>query len=103
MSMKKQSRTPIRNKGIRIIKEKRSLQKKEDPALSDPLKEELLRFIEYHSAKRFSKNLRSMLLEFLMDDSAIESNYLKDLLYDLEGLFDLLEVIQSEFSNEINH
>lgn len=94
--MKKEFLTPAKNKRIRKIKEKISVQKNEDPTLSDPLKEELLRFIEYHSAKRFSKNLRSMLLEFLMDDSAIESNYLKDLLYDLEGLFDLLEVIQAE-------
>lgn len=66
------------------------------PVLSTALEEEFLRFAEYHPARRFSRNLRSMLLEFLMHDGTLEAFYLKDLLYDLEGLFELLEVIQAE-------
>lgn len=31
------------------------------------------------------------LMEFLMTDNGIEASYLKDLLYDLEGLFELME------------
>jgi hypothetical protein len=54
-----------------------------------------LHFMEYHPAKRFSLNLRTMLMEFLMFDGAIEANYLMDLLYDLEGLFQLLETIEA--------
>jgi len=62
--------------------------------VSDNLREEFLQFIDFHSAKRFSKNLRKMLLEFLSNDGALEAVYLKDLLYDLEGLFDLLDAIE---------
>lgn len=65
-------------------------------ALSEPLKEALVHFMEYHPAKRFSKNLRNMLLEFLMFEGATESKYLPDLLYDLDGLFQFLEVMQEE-------
>jgi hypothetical protein len=32
-----------------------------------------------------------------MYDGAIEANYLQDLLYDFEGLFDLLELAQDEW------
>ena len=66
------------------------------PVLAPSVKAGMLHFIEYHPASRFSRNLRSMLLEFLMFDGAAEASYLNDLLYDLEGLFQLLEVIQSE-------
>ena len=68
--------------------------KKNPPSLSPALKDELLRFIEYHPAKRFDRNLRKLLLEFLQYKGAIEAEYLNDLLYDLEGLFDLLDAIQ---------
>jgi len=66
------------------------------PVLSSLLQEELLRFMEYHPANRFNRNLRKMLLEFLMQDSAVEALYLRDLLYDLEGLFELLDAIEAE-------
>lgn len=58
--------------------------------------EELLRFMEYHPAARLSHNLRKMLMEFLMSDGAVESIYLKDLLYDLDALFDFLEIIDRQ-------
>src|SRR5277367_6420168 len=70
--------------------------KNNSPVNGTTLRETFLHFIEYHPAKRFSKNLRSMLLEFLMFEGAIEAIYLNDLLYDLEGLFQLLDVIESE-------
>lgn len=75
---------------------KKHSKSKEAFALSPTLQEEFLRFIEYHPASRFSKNLRSMLLEFLQFDGAIEAGYLKDLLYDLEGLFALLDIIEAD-------
>jgi hypothetical protein len=65
------------------------------PALNPTLKEELLRFMKFHSAKRLSKNLRTMLLEFLMYDGTAEAVYFKDLVNDLEGLFRFLEAIES--------
>ncbi len=70
--------------------------KKVEPIPSDLLKEEIIRFMEYHPARRFSKNLRNLLLEFLQFDGAMEAGYLNDLLYDLEGLFTLLDAIQAE-------
>jgi hypothetical protein len=36
-----------------------------------------------------------MLLEFLMYDGALEAIYLRELLYDMVGLFDLLDAIES--------
>lgn len=53
--------------------------------------EQWLHFLEYHPPARVSQNLRRMLMEFLMTDNGIEASYLKDLLYDLEGLFEVLE------------
>ena len=70
--------------------------KKKLPSLSPALTDEVLRFIEYHPAKRFDKNLRKLLIEFLQFDGAIEAGYLDDLLYDLEGLYTLLDAIQAE-------
>lgn len=70
--------------------------KKNPLSLSPALAEEVLRFIEYHPAKRFDRNLRKLLLEFLQFDGAIEGEYLNDLLYDLEGLFALLEAVQAD-------
>lgn len=70
------------------------------PALSTALTDEVLRFIDYHPAKRFDKNLRKMLIEFLQFDGAVEALYLNDLLYDLEGLFSLLDAIQEDGENK---
>ena len=49
--------------------------------------------MDFHSARRFRRNLRKMLLEFMMYEGALEAIYLKDLIYDLDGLFDLLDAI----------
>jgi hypothetical protein len=65
------------------------------PAVDGVLAEALLRFMEYHPAARVTCNLRKMTFEFLMSEAAIENIYLKDLLYDLDGLFDLLDEIQA--------
>jgi len=67
-----------------------------DPSISPELTEALVRFIEYHPAKRFDRNLRKLLLEFLQYEGATEGDYLNDLLFDLEGLFNLLDTIQAE-------
>lgn len=64
--------------------------------VSRAVEEEFKRFLEYHSAGRMNRNLRRMLLEFMMTDGACENFYFKDLLYDLEGLFDLLDAIEAD-------
>ena len=64
-------------------------------AISGPIEAEFLQFIDFHQAKRLNKNLRRMLLEFLMHDGAFEALYLKELMYDLNGLFILLDAIEA--------
>lgn len=68
-----------------------------DFTVTPRLQEAFVRFLEYHPAKRFSVNLRSWLLEFLMYDGSAEAEYLYHLVTDLSGLFDLLDVIQDEW------
>lgn len=66
----------------------------EEPfSITEDLQEEFLRFMEFHPARRFSRNLRKMLLEFMTSEGALEAVYMKDLLYDMDGLFDLLDAI----------
>lgn len=65
------------------------------PALSPIVVEELSRFIQFHSAARLSRNLRTLLLEFLLYDGSPGAVYLRDLVEDLEGLFSLLDAIES--------
>jgi hypothetical protein len=62
------------------------------------LQEEVVRFMEYHPVNRLNRNLRKMLLEYLMQESALENFYLRDLLYDLEGLFELLDSMEVEIN-----
>lgn len=47
-------------------------------------------------ARRLSRNLRSMILEFATGEDTGRPRYWKDLFVDLEGLFRLLDVIESE-------
>ena len=67
------------------------------PQLTEAMKEAFIRFLEYHPAKRFSKNLRKLLVEHLMCAGAVEADYLPHILLDLEGLFDLLDVAEEEW------
>lgn len=71
-----------------------------DLTVTPRLQEAFVRFLEYHPAKRFSVNLRSWLLEFLMYDGSAEAEYLYHLVIDLDGLFELLEVVQDEWKGE---
>jgi hypothetical protein len=64
--------------------------------VSQELLEQFERFYEYHPAARLSRNLRSLLLEFLMYDGSTEAEYLRDLVIDLDGLFTLLDAMQEE-------
>ena len=64
--------------------------------VSFALQEELRRFMEYHPPHRLNRNLRKMMIEYLMQESALEELYLKDLLYDLQGLFELCDAMEME-------
>jgi hypothetical protein len=74
-----------------------------DLTVTPRLQEAFVRFLEYHPAKRFSVNLRSWLLEFLMYDGSTEAEYLYHLVIDLDGLFELLEVVQEEWHADQVH
>lgn len=67
---------------------------------SPEVQERFAHFVEYHSPRRLSRNLRKMLLEFLMTATGIESLYLEDLLIDLDGLFTLLDTLDDEKVHE---
>ena len=59
--------------------------------LTQPLKEEFIHFLET-PAKRFSRNLRDMVILYLISDDCVE----EDLLHDIFTLFKLLDVIEQE-------
>ena len=69
--------------------------------ISHDLLEQFERFYEYHPAKRLSRNLRSLLLEFLMYDGSAEAEYLRDLVIDLDGLFSLLDAMEEEAERSV--
>ena len=69
--------------------------------VSHELLEQFERFYEYHPARRLSRNLRSLLLEFLMYDGSAEAEYLRDLVIDLDGLFSLLDAMEEEAGKPI--
>jgi hypothetical protein len=71
--------------------------------VSQKLLEQFERFYEYHPARRFSRNLRSMLLEFLMYDGSAEAEYLRDLVIDLDGLFTLLDAMEEEAEQPVGN
>lgn len=70
--------------------------------VSQELLEAFERFYEYHPARRFSRNLRSMLLEFLMYDGSAEAEYLRELMIDLDGLFSLLDAMEEEAEKPVS-
>ena len=70
-------------------------------AISQELLEHFERFFEYHPARRLSRNLRSLLLEFLMYDGSSEAEYLRDLVIDLDGLFTLLDAMEEESERSV--
>lgn len=59
--------------------------------LTKPMEEALLTFIEYHPPARVSRVLRRMLVQWLMPDSAVEERDFRDIMYDVEGVFELLD------------
>lgn len=74
---------------------RRRAAKAQQPVLSDRLQEAFIAFLEHHPLQRFTPNLRRMTLQFMMTGGA-ESIHLFDLLLDLDGLFDLLTIAETE-------
>jgi hypothetical protein len=53
----------------------------------------------HHPSERFRENLRRMTFHYLMYDGARESVYIYDLLLDLDGFFELLDVAAKEWKD----
>lgn len=68
---------------------------KQEPVINVTLQKAFTDFVLYCPARRFSRNLRSMLLNYLLQAETKEPE-VKELLVDLEILFRLLEVIEEE-------
>ena len=64
--------------------------------INKKLKNEFKRFIVHTPAQRLSRNLRTMLLEFLEWDSMEGAEYRQDLFADLQNLFQLLDAVENE-------
>jgi hypothetical protein len=89
--MKNNHRGPLQSRRSKRTKKESVANQK--TRLTTGAQSAVLRFTEYHPVPRFSRNLRTLLLEFLMFEGATEVSYLPDLLYDLQGLFELFEVL----------
>jgi hypothetical protein len=99
--MKTVKKKNIKSPSIKDGKESKA--KMAEPTLSRAVQEALIHFLEHHSAKMISKNLRRMLVEYLMQNVAGESIYLYETLKGLHGLFELLDVAEEEWHpNSLN-
>lgn len=68
-----------------------------DIKLTKKLKNQFQEFLVQHPPKRFRRNLRSMFFDYL--GSTIDSGppiYFSDLIHDLDGLFELLDVAEQQ-------
>jgi len=92
--MKKvKNKKPAKPKSFR----KRKPVLEEQPTLTKPLQAAFIVFLQQHSPKSFSKNLRRMMIEYVMDDNGRSSIYLYETLAALYCLFDLLDVAEEEW------
>lgn len=83
-------------RGHKKVRSAGSVTNEKASSFSADLEMGIQHFMEYHSAKQLSRNLRKMLLEYLMHGNSIETLYLKELLYDIDGLFELLDIMETE-------
>jgi hypothetical protein len=95
--MKKASR----KKSTSLITKAIAKEKEKKPILSKTIQEAFIQFLEHHPAKRFRKNLRRMLLLHLMYDGARDSIFIYETLMDLDGLFELLDVVEEEWRTNL--
>jgi hypothetical protein len=78
-----------------MAKEKIAIPTK-SPLLTKPLTEAFVQFLEYHPPSRINRNLRRLLVDYMMYDGSRESVYIYETLLDLDGLFALLDVAEDE-------
>lgn len=64
--------------------------------ISNEVQDALSHFIDTHPTNRVSRNLRKLLVESLQNDAVIEDQNFKEIIYNIQGLFDLLDSIENE-------
>ncbi len=69
--------------------------------ISDALKEKFIQFIEYAPPARFSRNLRSLLLWYLIYEEEVPAFDLNELATDLSLFFELLDAAEEEYETII--
>lgn len=67
--------------------------------LNENVEQAVQSFLEYHDVGEAKRRLRKMLLQYLRTESAVVDREFKDLLYDLDGIFDLLDVMEDQSPN----
>ncbi len=67
------------------------------PILSPTLRDALAKFLKYHPARRVNKNLRNMFIEYLQNADGKDFQDIQSILFDLEGLFNFLDVVEIEW------
>ena len=60
-------------------------------ALSLELEKAIVRFFTYHGPTRVNKHLRILLMEALTNGSLTEQLNFQDILFDLDGIFELMD------------
>lgn len=82
---------------------KKPITKIKEPILTKAMQKAFIHFLEHHPAKRISKNLRRVLVEYLMQNEAGQSIYLCEILMDLHGLFELLDIVEEEWHSNLSN
>lgn len=80
--MKRMSKTP-RTEGIRITSE---------------IEEALIQFIESHPPHVARRNLRKMFTDYLKNPSAVDEVYYREVVQQVDAMFDLLDVIDDSLN-----
>jgi hypothetical protein len=68
---------------------------------SPTLANAIIHFFRYHPASRVNKKLRNMLVEYLQCTETKEVQEIQSLLFDLEGVFNFLDVVEAEWKDMI--
>ncbi len=56
------------------------------------LEKAIIRFFTYHPAERVNKHVRILLMEALNNGSLTDQANFRDILFDLEGIFELMDI-----------
>jgi hypothetical protein len=69
-------------------------------ALSPELEKAVIRFFTYHPPERVNKHLRILLMDGLANGIVTEQRNFQDILFDLEGIFELMDIVTATEEEE---